>query len=217
MIPRNCHLTTKLYIYCLNCTFCIYTWNNKNTVFFSPTAKLAMGSLAQNSSGAIRCSCITPGSGQGSGGFRRWGSKGFRCRWLMRFRGVSGQIADEVPEGSGADSRQGSAGLRGRKLMKFQRVPVRCRWLMRFRKVPGQMADEVPESSGADSQKLSKIFQAVGVNAWVYFFMEYLCLKSALLYIPLVTRYIYQQTTWPSDTLKHIMHGLYMFCSNQKK
>ena len=27
--------------------------------FFSPTAKLAMGSLAQNSSGAIRCSCNT--------------------------------------------------------------------------------------------------------------------------------------------------------------
>ena len=32
------------------------------------------------------------------------------------------------------------------------------------------MADEVPERSGADSQKFSKIFQAVGDNAWVYFF-----------------------------------------------
>ena len=42
---------------------------------FSPTAKLAMGSLAQNSSGAIRCSCNT--------------------RFRRRFR--------RVPEGSGAD------------------------------------------------------------------------------------------------------------------
>ena len=31
------------------------------------------------------------------------------------------------------------------------------------------MADEVPDGSGADSQKLSKIFQAVGDNTWVYF------------------------------------------------
>ena len=37
---------------------------------FSPTAKLAMGSLAQNSSGAIRCSCNTekvPEVPEGSG------------------------------------------------------------------------------------------------------------------------------------------------------
>ena len=44
------------------------------------------------------------------------GSGGFRCRWLMKFRRVlvqmadevpesfgAGQMADEVPEGSGAD------------------------------------------------------------------------------------------------------------------
>ena len=176
----------------------------------------------------------TPGSGQGSGGFRRWGSKGFRCRWLMRFRGVSRaegsgadgwwgsggfrgrwlsggfwrrllmrfrrvlvQMADEVPESRGADSRLGCGGFRCRWLMRLWRVPgqigaswwgskrLRCRWLMRFRRVWSEMADEVlegsgaeswwgsgefrPESSGADSQKLSKTFQAVGDNAWVYF------------------------------------------------
>ena len=68
---------------------------------FSPTAKLAMGSLAQNSSGAIRCSCNSRFRRR----FRRVpvGSGGFRRRWLMRFRRVPVQMADEVPEGSGAD------------------------------------------------------------------------------------------------------------------
>ena len=105
-------------------------------VVFSPTAKLAMGSLAQNSSGAIRCSCNTR--------FRRRfrslpvqianevpeGSRGFRS--------LPVHIANEVPDGSGADSREGSGGFRGG-------------WLMRFWRVRVQMADEVPESSGADS------------------------------------------------------------------
>ena len=85
--------------------------------FFSPTAKLAMGSLAQKSSGAIRCSCNT--------------------RFLMSFRRVPVQMANDVPEGRGADSRQGSGRFRGRKVMKFRRVPV-------------QIADKVPEGSGAD-------------------------------------------------------------------
>ena len=69
--------------------------------YFSPTAKFAMGSLAQNSSGAIRCSCNSRFRRR----FRRVpvGSGGFRCRWLMRFRSVPVQMADEVPEGSGAD------------------------------------------------------------------------------------------------------------------
>ena len=62
----------------------------------------------------------------------------FRCRWLMRFRRVPVQMADEVPDGSGADSRQGSGGFWCRKLMRFQSVPV-------------QKADEVPEGSGAES------------------------------------------------------------------
>ena len=50
---------------------------------FSPTAKLAMGSLAQSSSGAIRCSCNT--------------------RFRRRFWRVPVQMADGVPGGSGAD------------------------------------------------------------------------------------------------------------------
>ena len=61
-------------------------------VLFSPTAKLAMGSLAQNSSGAIRCSCNTR----------------FRTRFRrvpeMRFERVPAQMADEVPGSFGADS-----------------------------------------------------------------------------------------------------------------
>ena len=37
----------------------------------------------------------------------RWvpvGSGGFRCRYLVKFRGVAVQIPREVPEGSGADT-----------------------------------------------------------------------------------------------------------------
>ena len=69
--------------------------------FYSPTAKLAMGSLAQNSSGAIRCSCNTRFRRrfrrvlEGSGADGRCGSGGFRR--------VPVQMADGVPEGSGAD------------------------------------------------------------------------------------------------------------------
>ena len=115
---------------------------------FSPTAKLAMGSLAQNSSGAIQCSCNTRFRRrfrrvqEGSGAFRcrllmrfRRGSGAFRCRLLMRFQTVPVQIARKVPEGSGADGWWGSGGFG-------------CRWLMRFRRVPGQIADEVPKGSG---------------------------------------------------------------------
>ena len=78
--------------------------------FFSPTAKLAMGSLAQNSSGAIRCSCNSRFQRR----FRRVPVQ------MMRFRRVPVEKADEVPESSGAE---GSGGFRWRKLMKFQRVP----------------------------------------------------------------------------------------------
>ena len=47
---------------------------------------------------------VPAGSGadsrQGSGGFRcRW----LMCRWLMKFRRVAAQKADEIPEGPGAD------------------------------------------------------------------------------------------------------------------
>ena len=63
-----------------------------------------------------------------SGADSRQGSGGFRCRKLMRFRRVLGQIADEVLEGSGTHSKQSSGGFR--------------------------------------YKKHSKIFQAVGDNAW---------------------------------------------------
>ena len=39
----------------------------------------------------------------GSGADSREGSGGFRCRWLMRFRRVPVQMADEVLEGCGAE------------------------------------------------------------------------------------------------------------------
>ena len=70
--------------------------------FCSPTAKPAMGSSAQNSSGAIRCSCNPRFRRR----FRRVpeSSRGFRCRKLMRFQRVPVKKADEVPEGSGAES-----------------------------------------------------------------------------------------------------------------
>ena len=40
---------------------------------------------------------------ESSGADCRQGSGGFRRRWLMRFRRVLVQMADEVAEGSGAD------------------------------------------------------------------------------------------------------------------
>ena len=109
--------TKKLFQYpCLTRYFLprrLYVGNNSILVFavgpftgpqnycFSPTAKLAMGSLAQNSSGAIRSSCNPRFRRR----FRRVpeSSRGFRCRKLMRFRTVPVQKADEVPDGSGAD------------------------------------------------------------------------------------------------------------------
>ena len=84
-----------------------------------------MGSLAQNSFGAIRCSCNPKVPEQVPEQVPE-GSGGFQCRKLMRFRRVPAQKADEV------------GGFRRRKLMRFQRVPA-------------QKADEVPEGSGAES------------------------------------------------------------------
>ena len=98
-----------------------------------------MGSLAQKSSGAIRCSCNTrfrrrfrrvPGQmadkvPEGSGADGWWDSR------------VAGQIADEVPEGSGveswwgpegsgADGWWGSRRFRGRWPKTFQDLPSCC-------------------------------------------------------------------------------------------
>ena len=112
-----------------------------------------------------------------------------RCntRFRRRFLKVPVQKADEVPESSGAAGGWGSGRFRckwlmfwGRLLIRFRRVPgqktdeVPAQIADKFRKVPGHMADEVPggwlQGSGADSQKLSKIFEAVGDNTWVYLF-----------------------------------------------
>ena len=53
-------------------------------MFFPPQQNFAMGSLAQISSGAIRCS--------------------FNTRFRTRFRMALVQIPHQVPEGSGADT-----------------------------------------------------------------------------------------------------------------
>ena len=147
------------------------------TVYFSPTAKLAMGSLAQNSSGAIRCSCnprfrrrfrkVPEGSGgvqmadevpDGSGADSRQGSGRLRCRWLMRFRMVPVSIANTVLEGSGAESWWGSGGFRAESWLGSG--GFRCRWLMRFRMVPAHIADKVPV------QIADKVLEGSGAESW---------------------------------------------------
>ena len=111
-----------------------------------------MGSLAQISSGAIRCSFNTrfrtrsrrvlvqiprevpEGSSWGSGGFL-WrpaeapeGSVrfpgGFPCRYLVRFRKFPVQVLGEVPERYGADTWLGSRGFWCRYLVRFRKFPV---------------------------------------------------------------------------------------------
>ena len=73
-----------IYIYIYMCDVYATAVGDTAKAYYSPTAKLAMGSLAQNSFGAIRCSC--------------------NPRFRRRFRRVPVQKADEVPEGSGAES-----------------------------------------------------------------------------------------------------------------
>ena len=106
---------------------------------FPQQQNFAIGSLAQISSGAIRCS--------------------FNTRFRTRFRRVLVQIPREVPEGSGADTSWGSGGFRWRYLLRLRRVlcasgGFRCRYLVRFRRVPGQIPCEVPEGSGAEAEKI---------------------------------------------------------------
>ena len=149
---------------------------------FSPTAKLAMGSLAQNSSGAIGYSCnprfrrrfrkVVEGSGgvqmadevpDGSGADSRQGSGRLRCRWLMRFRMVPVSIADTVLEGSGAESWWGSGGFRAESWLGSG--GFRCRWLklMRFRIVSAQIADKVPKVL---VQIADKVLEGAGAESW---------------------------------------------------
>ena len=91
-------------------------------IVFPQQQNFAMGSLAQTSSGVIRCS--------------------FNTRFRTRFRRVSVQIPREVPEVSGAGTPWGSGGFRWPAeapdgSVWFRRV--RCRYLVRFRWVPVQI------------------------------------------------------------------------------
>ena len=91
-------------------------------------------SLAQISSGAIRCS--------------------FNTRFRTRFWRVLVQIPREVPEGSGANTPWGSGGFRWRYLLRLRRVlcgsgGFRCRYLVRLQRVPVRIPAEVLEVSGA--------------------------------------------------------------------
>ena len=100
---------------------------------FPQQQNFAMGSLAQISSGAIRCSFNTR----------------FRTRFRrvlvqipcevpegsVRFRRVPVQIPCEVPEGSGADTLWGSGGFRCRYLVRFRKFPVQVLYSVRFRRV----------------------------------------------------------------------------------
>jgi len=84
-----------------------HSWPQNSDAFdlFPQQQNFAMGSLAQISPGAIRCSFNTRFRTR----FRRvleqrvlYSSGGFRCRYLVKFRRVPVQIPCEVPEVSGA-------------------------------------------------------------------------------------------------------------------
>ena len=124
---------------------------------------VAMGSLAQISSCAIRCSWFRQGSGggfwwrylltpEGSGADTLWGSGGFRCRYLVRFRKFPVQLPDEVPEGLGEDAWWGSGRFRCRDLVRFRRV------------LAEKMLGGVPEGSGADTLWILVRFRRVLVQ-----------------------------------------------------
>ena len=147
-----------------------------------------MGSLAQNSSGGIRCSCNTrfrrrfrrvPEGWWGSAGFRRvpgfWRGSGADGRQVLvqlqaRFRRVPVQMADEVSISlvqtifwRVPDGWWGSEGSGADSKTKVAEVS-------------GHIADKVPEGSGT---KPSKIFQTVGDSALVYFFFPHALLGSS--------------------------------------
>ena len=147
----------------INSMFCS---GSHTLIFFPQQQNFAMGSLAQISSGAIRCSFNTRFRTR----FRRvW------CRYLVRFRRVPVQIPREIPEGSGEDTCWGSGG--------FCAVPegsgadtlwcsggFRWRYLVRFRKVPVQRPCEVPVGSGADALWNSKGFRCFLWHKHLIFF-----------------------------------------------
>ena len=108
-----------------------------------------MGSLAQMSSGAIRCSFNTRFRTR----FRRDLVKipAEAPEGSVRFRRVPVQIPCEVPEGSGERPCEVPEGFGGEDAW-WGSGRFRCRDLVRFRKVLAEkMLGEVPEGSGADT------------------------------------------------------------------
>ena len=123
---------------------------------FPQQQNFATGSLAQISSGAIRCSFNTRFRArfrrvQGCGADTWWDSRGLRCRYVVRFRKFPVKVLGEVPEGYGEDVWWGSG--------NFQ-----CRYLV---KIPG----DVPEGSGEDvwwgsggqCEKEAEAFKLLGI------------------------------------------------------
>ena len=130
------------------CFLFFYFWK-----IFPQQQNFAMGSLAQISSGAIRCSCNTRFRTRFRRfwcwyfvRFRKLGSRGFWYKYLVRFLKFPVQLPDEVPEGLGEDMWWGSIGFRARYLVRFRRVPV-------------QIPCEILEGSGADAFWKSKGFR----------------------------------------------------------
>ena len=172
----NACIQSKVYAYLQ------YVFSPNFSMFFSNSKTFAMGSLAQISSGAIRCSFntrfrtrfwrvlvqIPREVPEGSGADTWLGSRGFWCRYLVRFRKFPVQLPDDL-EGLGEDAWWGSGGFWGGYLVRFRKVPVqrpcevpegfgrenawwgsrgfRCRYLVRFRRALVQMLCEIPKGS----------------------------------------------------------------------
>ena len=111
----------------------------RSTYHFFPTAKLCYGVLSHPAQLQYQVPDKVP---EGSGADTSWGSGGFRCRYLVRFRRVPVKIPAEapkvlcgsggfrcrylveLPEGSGADTLWGSGSFRRRCSVWFRRVTV---------------------------------------------------------------------------------------------
>ena len=108
-----------------------------NRCVFPQQQNFAMGSLAQISSGAIRCSFYTR--------FRR-SSGSFWCRYPVRFR-----VPGDVPEGSGEDAWWGSGSFRCRYLVKIPGEVLEGSGADTWWDSGGFPCGEVPEGSAADT------------------------------------------------------------------
>ena len=124
-------LTCCIYIYCwlyiLNIPFFKprFCWFYLPTFLVPQQQNFAMGSSAEISSGAIRCS--------------------FNTRFRTRFRRVPVQVPREVPEGSGEDTCWGCGSGGCRYLLRFRRVPVQVEGYGADIWVLVQLPDEILE------------------------------------------------------------------------